>query len=69
MLKSKKLAPDRAKTKLKLANSGLICAKKHKKDDSKRLIVKNKTIKVLFDSGLSGDLLFIKKELLKAYQL
>jgi len=58
-LKSKKIAPDRAKKKLKLANSSLIHAKKHEKDDSKRLIVKNKTIRVLLDSELSGDLLFI----------
>jgi hypothetical protein len=33
----------------------------HEKDNSKKLIVKNKTIRVLLDSGLSGDLLFIKK--------
>ncbi len=31
------------------------------RDTSERLIVKQKTIRVLLDTGLSGDLLFIKK--------
>jgi hypothetical protein len=31
------------------------------KDTSKRLIVKHKTIRVLLDTGSSGDLLFIEK--------
>jgi hypothetical protein len=31
------------------------------KDTSKRLIVKNKTIRVLLDTGSSGDLLFLEK--------
>jgi hypothetical protein len=30
-------------------------------DTSKRLIVKHKTIRVLLDTGLSGDLLFVRK--------
>ena len=30
-------------------------------NDSKRLLVKQKTYRVLLDTGLSGDLLFIKK--------
>jgi hypothetical protein len=30
----------------------------HDKGDSYQLVVKNKTIRVLFDSGSSGDLLF-----------
>jgi hypothetical protein len=30
-------------------------------DASKRLIVKHKTIRVLLDTGSSGDLLFLKK--------
>ncbi len=61
LLKSKSLAPDRAKKKLKMAKHCLTRAKMHEKDNSKKLIVKNKTIRVLLDSGLSGDLLFIKK--------
>jgi len=35
---------------------------------SERLIVKQKTIRVLFDTGSSGDLLFIKKGLKNTYQ-
>jgi hypothetical protein len=34
---------------------------KYEKGTSKKLIVKDKTIRVLLDSGLSGDLLFMKK--------
>jgi hypothetical protein len=30
-------------------------------DARKRLLVKNKTIRVLLDTGLSGDLLFLEK--------
>jgi hypothetical protein len=33
----------------------------HANDTSERLIVKHKTIRVLLDTGLSGDLLFIEK--------
>jgi hypothetical protein len=33
----------------------------HANDTSERLIVKQKTIRVLLDTGLSGDLLFIEK--------
>jgi hypothetical protein len=60
------------KTKLgsKLKNLGLNQSKKHLKeaqppleDASKRLIVKHKTIRVLLDTGSSGDLLFLKKRI------
>ena len=37
----------------------------HEKDKSKKLIVENKTIRVLLDSGSSGDLLFMKKGVYK----
>ncbi len=37
------------------------CAKKPDPSVSSRLYVKNKTIRVLLDSGSSGDLLFMKK--------
>jgi hypothetical protein len=36
-------------------------------DASKRLLVKQKTIRVLLNTGLSGDLLFIKKDLKSTY--
>jgi hypothetical protein len=58
------------KTKLgsTLKKLGLNQSKKHLKealpppeDASKRLIVKHKTIRVLLDTGLRGDLLFLKK--------
>ena len=35
---------------------------RHLNDTSERLIVKQKTIRVLLDTGSSGDLLFIRKE-------
>ncbi len=37
------------------------CAKKPDPSVSSGLYVKNKTIRVLLDSGSSGDLLFVKK--------
>jgi hypothetical protein len=37
------------------------CAKKPDPSISSELYVKNKTIRVLLDSGSSGDLLFMKK--------
>ncbi len=52
--KSKKLGLERSKKHLKEALSPLGGA-------SKRLLVKQKTIRVLLDTGSSGDLLFIKK--------
>ncbi len=54
--------------RLKLKEKDLNRSKKHLKglhkpynDASKRLIVTQKTIRVLLDTGLSGDLLFIRK--------
>jgi hypothetical protein len=44
-----------------MAKHCLTRAKMHEKDNSKKMIVKNKTIRVLLDSGLSEDLLFMKK--------
>jgi hypothetical protein len=37
------------------------CTVKYKSSASNGLVVKRKTIRVLLDSGLSGDLLFLKK--------
>jgi hypothetical protein len=59
--KSTILTETRAKSKQKIARSRQNCAGKYNKGDSYQLIVKNKTIRVLFDSGSSGDLLFLKK--------
>jgi len=57
-------------------NKRLNSKKKHLKglyepnsDASKRLLVKQKTIRVLLDTGSSGDLLFIKKGLKSTYLL
>jgi hypothetical protein len=52
--KSKKLDLNQSKKCLKEANPPL-------KDTSKRLIAKHKTIRVLQDTGSSGDLLFLEK--------
>ncbi len=52
--KSKKLGLSQSKKCLKEADPP-------PKDTSKRLIVKRKTIRVLLDTGLSGDLLFLEK--------
>ncbi len=46
------------KLDLKQSKKGLKEAKPPPKDTSKRLIAKNKTIRVLLDTGSSGDLLF-----------
>jgi hypothetical protein len=45
------------------------CAKKPDPSISSGLYVKNKTIRVLLDSGSSGDLLFIKKGPVNAFPL
>ncbi len=45
----------------KLVKSRQNRAIKHGKGISYKLVVKNKTIRVLLDSGSSGDLLFLKK--------
>ncbi len=52
--KSKKLGLERSKKHLKEALPPL-------EDANKRLLVKQKTIRVLLDTGSSGDLLFLKK--------
>jgi hypothetical protein len=52
--KSKKLDLNRSKKGLKEADLP-------PKDTSERLIVKRKTIRVLLDTGSSGDLLFLEK--------
>jgi hypothetical protein len=52
--KLKKLGLDQSKTCLKEA-------KPPPEDASKRLVVKHKTIRVLLDTGSSGDLLFLEK--------
>jgi hypothetical protein len=55
MLNSKKTRPDCAKTPDLSVSSGLY--------------IKNKTIRVLLDSGSSGDLLFMKKGPVNAFPL
>ncbi len=50
----KKLGLNRSKKHLKEAQPPL-------EDTSKRLVVKHKTIRVLLDTGSSGDLLFLEK--------
>ncbi len=49
------------KNDLKQSNKHLNGLSKPVSNLSKRLIVKQKTIRVLINTGLSGDLLFIKK--------
>ena len=65
---TKKLAPN--SKKLELNSTNLVLNSKNTRSDhavepdlsdSSGLYVKNKTIRVLLDSGSSGDLLFIKK--------
>ena len=56
-IKSKKLALNQSNLKQKHANSRTNRPARHDKGASKKLIVKNKTIRVLLDSGSSGDLL------------
>ena len=60
-LKSKEFALNKSNLKQKYAKSRTNCPVKHNRSASKKLIVKNKTIRVLLDSGSSGDLLFMKK--------
>ncbi len=64
----KKLAPKSKKLELNCTNLELKskktcsdCAKAHDPSVSSGLKVKNKTIRILLDSGSSGDLLFMKK--------
>jgi hypothetical protein len=63
-----KIAPKLMRLKLnstnskpKHSNTHLNCTKKPDPSISYGLKVKNKTIRVLLDAGLSGDLLFVKK--------
>jgi hypothetical protein len=60
-LNSKELALNKSNLKQKYARSCTNHPVKHDRSTSKKLIVKNKTIRVLLDSGSSGDLLFMKK--------
>jgi hypothetical protein len=59
--KSKKLELNSTNSKLKSKKTCSFCAKKPDPSISSGRKVKNKTIWVLLDSGLSGDLLFMKK--------
>jgi hypothetical protein len=63
-----KISAKKTKLESKLKELGLNQSKKHLKeaqlppeDTSKRLVVKHKTIRVLLDTGSSGDLLFLEK--------
>jgi hypothetical protein len=56
-----KLEHKSMKLDLKRPKKGLKEAKPPPKDTSKRLIAKHKTIRVLLDTGSSGDLLFLEK--------
>ena len=60
-INSKKLAINESNLDQKHAKMRQNRPYKHDKSASKKLIVKNKTIRVLLDSGSSGDLLFMKK--------
>jgi hypothetical protein len=60
-LKLKELELNQSNLKQKHAKSHPNRPVKHNKSASKKLIVTKKTIRVLLDSGLSGDLLFMKK--------
>ncbi len=59
--KSKKLELNRTNLELNSKKTRSDCAKTHDPSVSSGLYVKNKTIRVLLDSGSSGDLLFMKK--------
>jgi hypothetical protein len=63
-----KVSAEKAKLESKSKELGLNWSKKHLKeaqlppeDTSKRLAVKHNTIRVLLDTGSSGDLLFLEK--------
>jgi hypothetical protein len=55
------LTDTRSKSKQKIARPHQNCTGKYDRGVSYKLIVKSKTIRVLLDSGSSGDLLFLKK--------
>jgi hypothetical protein len=59
--KSKKLELNRTNLELNSKKTCSDCAKTPDPSVSSGLYVKNKTIRVLLDSGSSGDLLFMKK--------
>jgi hypothetical protein len=59
--KKTKLESKSKELDLKRSKIGLEEAKPPPKDTSKRLMAKHKTIRVLLDTGSSGDLLFLKK--------
>jgi hypothetical protein len=59
--KLKKLELNRTNLMLNSKNTSSVCAKTPDSSYSSGLYVKNKTIRVLLDSGSSGDLLFMKK--------
>jgi hypothetical protein len=59
--KSKKLELNHTNLLLNSKNTRLDRAKTHDPSVSSKLYVKNRTIRVLLDSGSSGDLLFMKK--------
>ncbi len=61
MSKSKKLELNSTNLKLKSKKTCSACAKKPDPTVSSGLKVKNKTIRVLLDSGSSGDLILMKK--------
>ncbi len=60
MLSSRKSA-NQATLKQINTKSRPYCTSKYNKSTSKGLIAKTRTIRVLLDSGSSGDLLFLKK--------
>ena len=68
-LNLKKLVLNQTRLILNSMGKHLNQATKPKKGASGRLMVKQKTIRVLLDSGLSGDLLFLKKDPPKTYPL
>jgi hypothetical protein len=59
--KSAILTNTRSKSKQKIARSHQNCTGKYNRGVSYKLVVKSKTIRVLLDSGSSGDLLFLKE--------
>jgi hypothetical protein len=67
--KSKKLELNCTKLELKSKKTRSDCAKMPDPSISSGLKVKNKTIRVLLDSGSSGDLLFRKKGPVTAFPL
>jgi hypothetical protein len=63
------LTETRSKSKQKIARSRKNRTGKYNSGVSYKLVVKSKTIRVLLDSGSSGDLLFLKNELQSTYPL